>query len=166
MSTPIDNTQTSPALALIVSEMQREAALMNRRMMLECTLPEPEEPTAAPEEGATGALLSAAVEASHLRSMREEDRDLYNLHLIPFAFRKEGGRVLSHALDCATLIARVDQKLADLNDEEVIREIKEQLNALRETVSVASVTGLPMPVMAAALHYFLLVAYREEKGRV
>lgn len=166
MSTPIDNTQTSPALALIVSEMRREAALMNRRMLLDSTLPEPEEPTEAPEEGATGVLLSAAVEASHLRSMRGEDRDLYNLHLIPFSFRKEGGKVLRQALDCATLIACVDQGLADLNDEEVIRTIKEQLNALRETISVASVAGLPMPVMAAALHYFLLVTYREEKGRV
>ena len=114
-------------------------------------------------EGATGALLSVAVESDRLRSIVDECRDPYNLHLIPYAFRSNGGATLRSALSCAELIAAMDQGELDPRDEGTIKEIKSSLDALRETVAVASMTGLPMPVMSAALHFFLQIAYREER---
>ncbi|MDD7468254.1 MAG: hypothetical protein SPI16_07175 [Porphyromonas sp.] len=138
---------------------------MSRRLLLsdaECeTLAStPWEPL---PEGATGALLSVAVESDRLRSIVDECRDPYNLHLIPYAFRSNGGATLRSALSCAELIAAMDQGELDPRDEGTIKEIKSSLDALRETVAVASMTGLPMPVMSAALHFFLQIAYREER---
>ena len=116
-------------------------------------------------EGATGALLSVAVESDRLRSIVDECRDPYNLHIIPYAFRSNGGATLRSALSCAELIAAMDQGELDPRDEGTIKEIKNSLDALRETVAVASMTGLPMPVMSAALHFFLQIAYREERQK-
>lgn len=137
---------------------------MSRRLLLAddgSELPEAGSQADLPE-GATGALLSVAVESDRLRSIVDECRDPYNLHLIPYAFRSNGGAILRSALSCAELIAAMDQGELDPRDEGTIKEIKSSLDALRETVAVASMTGLPMPVMSAALHFFLQIAYREE----
>lgn len=138
---------------------------MSRRLLLAddgSELPEAGSQADLPE-GATGALLSVAVESDRLRSIVDECRDPYNLHLIPYAFRSNGGATLRSALSCAELIAAMDQGELDPRDEGTIKEIKGSLDALRETVAVASITGLPMPVMSAALHFFLQIAYREER---
>lgn len=138
---------------------------MSRRLLLAddgSELPEAGSQADLPE-GATGALLSVAVESDRLRSIVDECRDPYNLHLIPYAFRSNGGATLRSALSCAELIAAMDQGELDPRDEGTIKEIKSSLDALRETVAVASMTGLPMPVMSAALHFFLQIAYREER---
>ena len=138
---------------------------MSRRLLLAddgSELPEAGSQADLPE-GATGALLSVAVESDRLRSIVDECRDPYNLHLIPYAFRSNGGATLRSALSCAELIAAMDQGELDPRDEGTIKEIKNSLDALRETVAVASMTGLPMPVMSAALHFFLQIAYREER---
>lgn len=138
---------------------------MSRRLLLAddgSELPEAGSQADLPE-GATGALLSVAVESDRLRSIVDECRDPYNLHIIPYAFRSNGGATLRSALSCAELIAAMDQGELDPRDEGTIKEIKSSLDALRETVAVASMTGLPMPVMSAALHFFLQIAYREER---
>lgn len=138
---------------------------MSRRLLLAddgSELPEAGSQADLPE-GATGALLSVAVESDRLRSIVDECRDPYNLHIIPYAFRSNGGATLRSALSCAELIAAMDQGELDPRDEGTIKEIKNSLDALRETVAVASMTGLPMPVMSAALHFFLQIAYREER---
>ena len=140
---------------------------MSRRLLLAddgSELPEAGAQTDLPE-GATGALLSVAVESDRLRSIVDECRDPYNLHLIPYAFRSNGGATLRSALSCAELIAAMDQGELDPRDEGTIKEVKGSLDALRETVAVASMTGVPMPVMSAALHFFLQIAYREERQK-
>ena len=140
---------------------------MSRRLLLAddgSELPEAGSQADLPE-GATGALLSVAVESDRLRSIVDECRDPYNLHLIPYAFRSNGGATLRSALSCAELIAAMDQGELDPRDEGTIKEIKSSLDALRETVAVASMAGLPMPVMSAALHFFLQIAYREERQK-
>ena len=140
---------------------------MSRRLLLsdaECETPSysPRDPL---PEGATGALLSVAVESDRLRSLVDESQDPYNLHLIPYSFRSSGDAVLRSALSCAELIAAMDQDELDPRDEGAIKEVKGSLDALRETVAVASMTGVPMPVMSAALHFFLQIAYREERQK-
>ena len=58
---------------------------MSRRLLLAddgSELPEAGSQADLPE-GATGALLSVAVESDRLRSIVDECRDPYNLHLIP-----------------------------------------------------------------------------------
>lgn len=140
---------------------------MSRRLLLAddgSELPEAGPQTDLPE-GATGALLSVAVESDRLRSLVDESQDPYNLHLIPYSFRSSGDAVLRSALSCAERIAAMDQGEFDPRDEGTIKEIKSSLDALRETVAVASMTGLPMPVMSAALHFFLQIAYREERQK-
>ena len=156
---------SAPALRYICHSLRCEARLMSRRLLLAddgSELPEAGSQADLPE-GATGALLSVAVESDRLRSIVDECRDPYNLHLIPYAFRSNGGVTLRSALSCAELIAAMDQGELDPRDEGTIKEIKGSLDALRETVAVASITGLPMPVMSAALHFFLQIAYREER---
>ena len=156
---------SAPALRYICHSLRCEARLMSRRLLLAddgSELPEAGAQTDLPE-GATRALLSVAVESDRLRSIVDECRDPYNLHLIPYAFRSNGGATLRSALSCAELIAAMDQGELDPRDEGTIKEIKSSLDALRETVAVASMTGLPMPVMSAALHFFLQIAYREER---
>lgn len=140
---------------------------MSRRLLLsdgEC-----ETSTSGPREqlpeGATGALLSVAVESDRLRSLVDESMDPYNLHLIPYSFRSSGDATLRSALSCAELIAALEQGELDPSDEGAIKEVKGSLDDLRETVAVASMTGLPMPVMSAALHFFLQIAYREERQK-
>ncbi len=156
---------SAPALRYICHSLRCEALLMSRRLLLAddgSELPEAGSQADLPE-GATGALLSVAVESDRLRSIVDECRDPYNLHIIPYAFRSNGGATLRSALSCAELIAAMDQGELDPRDEGTIKEIKNSLDALRETVAVASMTGLPMPVMSAALHFFLQIAYREER---
>nr|WP_321776211.1 hypothetical protein [uncultured Porphyromonas sp.] len=158
---------SAPALRYICHSLRCEARLMSRRLLLAddgSELPEAGAQTDLPE-GATGALLSVAVESDRLRSIVDKCRDPYNLHLIPYAFRSNGGAILRSALSCAELIAAMDQGELDPRDEGTIKEIKSSLDALRETVAVASMTGLPMPVMSAALHFFLQIAYREERQK-
>lgn len=157
----------APALQYIIESLHCEARLMSRRLLLsdgEC-----ETSTSGPQEqlpeGATGALLSVAVESDRLRSLVDESMDPYNLHLIPYSFRSSGDATLRSALSCAELIAAMEQGELDPRDEGVIKEVKGSLDALRETVAVASMTGLPMPVMSAALHFFLQIAYREERQK-
>lgn len=140
---------------------------MSRRLLLAddgSELPEAGSQTDLPE-GAAGALLSVAVESDRLRSLVDESQDPYNLHLIPYSFRSSGDAVLRSALSCAELIAAMDQDELDSRDEGAIKEVKGSLDALRETVAVASMTGVPMPVMSAALHFFLQIAYREERQK-
>ena len=140
---------------------------MSRRLLLAddgSELPEAGSQTDLPE-GSTGALLSVAVESDRLRSLVDESQDPYNLHLIPYSFRSSGDATLRSALSCADLIAALDQGELDPRDEGTIKEIKSSLDALRETVAVASMTGLPMPVMSAALHFFLQITYREERQK-
>ena len=156
---------SAPALRYICHSLRCEALLMSRRLLLAddgSELPEAGSQADLPE-GATGALLSVAVESDRLRSIVDECRDPYNLHIIPYAFRSNGGATLRSALSYAELIAAMDQGELDPRDEGTIKEIKNSLDALRETVAVASMTGLPMPVMSAALHFFLQIAYREER---
>ena len=158
---------SAPALRYICHSLRCEARLMSRRLLLAddgSELPEAGSQADLPE-GATGALLSVAVESDRLRSIVDECLDPYNLHLIPYAFRSNGGATLRSALSCAELIAAMDQGELDPRDEGTIKEIKSSLDALRETVAVASMTGLPMPVMSAALHFFLQIAYREERQK-
>ena len=158
---------SAPALRYICHSLRCEARLMSRRLLLAddgSELPEAGAQTDLPE-GATGALLSVAVESDRLRSIVDECRDPYNLHLIPYAFRSNGGATLRSALSCAELIAAMDQGELDPRDEGTIKEVKSSLDALRETVAVASMTGVPMPVMSAALHFFLQIAYREERQK-
>lgn len=155
----------APALKYIIESLRREARLMSRRLLLsdaecETSASTPWEPL---PEGATGALLSVAVESDRLRSLVDQSQNPYNLHLIPYSFRSSGDETLRSALSCAELIAAIDQDELDPRDEGVIKEVKGSLDALRETVAVASMTGLPMPVMSAALHFFLQIAYREER---
>lgn len=140
---------------------------MSRRLLLAddgSELPEAGSQTDLPE-GAAGALLFVAVESDRLRSLVDESQDPYNLHLIPYSFRSSGDAVLRSALSCAELIAAMDQDELDSRDEGAIKEVKGSLDALRETVAVASMTGVPMPVMSAALHFFLQIAYREERQK-
>ncbi len=158
---------SAPALRYICHSLRCEARLMSRRLLLAddgSELPEAGPQTDLPE-GATGALLSVAVESDRLRSLVDESQDPYNLHLIPYSFRSSGDAVLRSALSCAERIAAMDQGEFDPRDEGTIKEIKSSLDALRETVAVASMTGLPMPVMSAALHFFLQIAYREERQK-
>ena len=158
---------SAPALRYICHSLRCEARLMSRRLLLAddgSELPEAGAQTDLPE-GATGALLSVAVESDRLRSIVDECRDPYNLHLIPYAFRSNGGATLRSALSCAELIAAMEQGELDPRDDGAIKEVKGSLDALRETVAVASMTGVPMPVMSAALHFFLQIAYREEKQK-
>ena len=157
----------APALKYICDSLHCEARLMSRRLLLsdaEC-----ETLTSGPQEqlpeGATGALLSVAVESDRLRSLVDESLDPYNLHLIPYSFRSSGDATLRSALSCAELIAAMEQGELDPRDEGAIKEVKGSLDALRETVAVASMTGLPMPMMSAALHFFLQIAYREERQK-
>lgn len=157
----------APALKYICESLHCEARLMSRRLLLsdaEC-----ETLTSGPQEqlpeGASGALLSVAVESDRLRSLVDKSQDPYNLHLIPYSFRSSGDATLRSALSCAELIAAMEQGELDPRDEGVIKEVKGSLDALRETVAVASMTGLPMPVMSAALHFFLQIAYREERQK-
>lgn len=156
-----------PALKYICESLHCEARLMSRRLLLsdaECeTLTS--DPQEQLPEGATGALLSVAVESDRLRSLVDESMDPYNLHLIPYSFRSSGDATLRSALSCAELIAAIEQGELDPRDEGAIKEVKGSLDALRETVAVASMTGLPMPVMSAALHFFLQIAYREERQK-
>lgn len=140
---------------------------MSRRLLLsdaecEASPSSPQEPLPG---GATGALLSVAVESGRLLSLVYGSQDPYNLHLIPYSFRSSGDATLRSALSCAELIAAMEQGELDPKDEGAIREVKGSLDALRETVAVASMTGLPMPVMSAALHFFLQIAYREERQK-
>ena len=140
---------------------------MSRRLLLsdaecEASPSSPQEPLPG---GATGALLSVAVESGRLLSLVDGSQDPYNLHLIPYSFRSSGDATLRSALSCAELIAAMEQGELDPKDEGAIREVKGSLDALRETVAVASTTGLPMPVMSAALHFFLQIAYREERQK-
>ena len=140
---------------------------MSRRLLLsdaecEASPSSPQEPLPG---GATGALLSVAVESGRLLSLVDGSQDPYNLHLIPYSFRSSGDATLCSALSCAELIAAMEQGELDPKDEGAIREVKGSLDALRETVAVASMTGLPMPVMSAALHFFLQIAYREERQK-
>lgn len=140
---------------------------MSRRLLLAddgSEFPEAGAQTDLPE-GATGALLSVAVESDRLRSLVDESQDPYNLHLIPYSFRSSGDAVLRSALTCAELIAAMERGELDPRDEGAIKEVKGSLDALRETVAVASMTGVPMPVMSAALHFFLQIAYREERQK-
>lgn len=158
----------SPALGLISGEMRCEAALLCRRLLLsddlyralavsqETTLPEPV------SDNSRSLLTETAVAARRLRKGLDTGRDPYNLHLLPYGFRRDGAETLEKALLCAELVARVDLGLADPENEAVVTRLKESVDALRETVAVASVAGVPMPVMAAALHLFLRLAYREE----
>lgn len=140
---------------------------MSRRLLLsdaECEA-SPSSPQEPLPEGATGALLSVAVESGRLLSLVDGSQDPYNLHLIPYSFRSSGDATLRSALSCAERIAAMEQGELDPKDEGAIREVKGSLDALRETVAVASMTGLPMPVMSAALHFFLKIAYREERQK-
>lgn len=158
---------SAPALRYICHSLRCEARLMSRRLLLAddgSELPEAGSQTDLPE-GAAGALLSVAVESDRLRSLVDESQDPYNLHLIPYSFRSSGDAVLRSALSCAELIAAMDQDELDSRDEGAIKEVKGSLDALRETVAVASMTGVPMPVMSAALHFFLQIAYREERQK-
>ena len=158
---------SAPALRYICHSLRCEALLMSRRLLLAddgSELPEAGSQTDLPE-GAAGALLSVAVESDRLRSLVDESQDPYNLHLIPYSFRSSGDAVLRSALSCAELIAAMDQDELDSRDEGAIKEVKGSLDALRETVAVASMTGVPMPVMSAALHFFLQIAYREERQK-
>ena len=160
-------SDNAPALKYIIESLRCEARLMSRRLLLsdaECETPSysPRDPL---PEGATGALLSVAVESDRLRSLVDESQDPYNLHLIPYSFRSSGDALLRSALSCAELIAAMDQDELDSRDEGAIKEVKGSLDALRETVAVASMTGVPMPVMSAALHFFLQIAYREERQK-
>lgn len=159
---------SAPALRYICHSLRCEARLMLRRLLLAddgSELPEAGSQADLPVGAATGALLSVAVESERLRSLVDESQDPYNLHLIPYSFRSSGDAVLSSALSCAELIATMEQDELDPMDEGMIKEVKSSLDALRETVAVASLTGLPMPVMSAALHFFLQIAYREERGK-
>ena len=158
---------SAPALRYICHSLRCEARLMSRRLLLAddgSELPEAGSQTDLPE-GAAGALLSVAVESDRLRSLVDESQDPYNLHLIPYSFRSSGDAVLRSALSCAELIAAMDQDELDSRDEGAIKEVKGSLDALRETVAVASMTGVPMPVMSAALHFFLQIAYRKERQK-
>ena len=158
---------SAPALRYICHSLRCEARLMSRRLLLAddgSELPEAGDQTDLPE-GATGALLSVAVESDRLRSLVDESQDPYNLHLIPYSFRSSGDAVLRSALTCAELIAAMERGELDPRDEGAIKEVKGSLDALRETVAVASMTGVPMPVMSAALHFFLQIAYREERQK-
>lgn len=158
---------SAPALRYICHSLRCEARLMSRRLLLaddRSEFPEAGAQTDLPE-GATGALLSVAVESDRLRSLVDESQDPYNLHLIPYSFRSSGDAVLRSALTCAELIAAMERGELDPRDEGAIKEVKGSLDALRETVAVASMTGVPMPVMSAALHFFLQIAYREERQK-
>ena len=158
---------SAPALRYICHSLRCEARLMSRRLLLAddgSELPEAGSQTDL-TEGASGALLSVAVESDRLRSLVDESQDPYNLHLIPFSFRSSGDAVLRSALSCAELIAAIEQDELDPRNEWAIKEVKSSLDALRETVAVASMTGVPMPVMSAALHFFLQIAYREERQK-
>lgn len=160
-------SDNAPALKYILESLRSEARLMSRRLLLsdaerEVSPSSPQEPL---PEGATGALLSVAVESGRLLSLVDGSQDPYNLHLIPYSFRSSGDATLRSALSCAELIAAMEQEELDPRDEGAIKEVKGSLDALRETVAVASMTGLPMPVMSAALHFFLQIAYREERQK-
>lgn len=160
-------SDNAPALKYILESLRSEARLMSRRLLLsdaecEASLSSPQEPL---PEGATGALLSVAVESGRLLNLVDGSQDPYNLHLIPYSFRGSGDATLRSALSCAELIAAMEQEELDPRDEGAIKEVKGSLDALRETVAVASMTGLPMPVMSAALHFFLQIAYREERQK-
>ena len=160
-------SDNAPALKYILESLRSEARLMSRRLLLsdaECEA-SPSSPQEPLPEGATGALLSVAVESGRLLSLVYGSQDPYNLHLIPYSFRSSGDATLRSALSCAELIAAMEQGELDPKDEGAIKEVKGSLDALRETVAVASMTGLPMPVMSAALHFFLQIAYREERQK-
>lgn len=151
------------AFRLISYELRREAALMSRRLLLD-------PPVSETRLSGTGEyalkdskpLLAQAVSSARLRDSADVDRDPFRLHLLPYGFRREGGETLMAAITCAELVAAIECGEASIEDEAVVEQIKESLDALRETVAVASITGLPMPVMATALHTLLLQAYREE----